>query len=86
MTASVRPTYIPRRDWRVVPVTLSADEQVALNMLAARECREREDMAARLIVLALEQQKLLPLDWRAVEEYRKWAGSPPRQGEAGDAQ
>ncbi len=46
--------------WRYVVVTLSADEQVALNRLAARERREKPDMAALLIVMALEERGLLP--------------------------
>jgi hypothetical protein len=59
MTASVRPTFIPRQDWRVVSVPLSADEQVALNKLAIRERRERADMAALIIRLELERQGLI---------------------------
>lgn len=45
--------------WRYVPVTLSADEHVALNRLARQERREKEDMAALLIVTALEERGLL---------------------------
>jgi hypothetical protein len=51
--------------WRYVVVTLSADEQVALNRLATRERREKADMASLLIVHALEESGLLP---KEVEE------------------
>lgn len=63
MTDSVRPTFVPRHDWRVVPVVLSADQQVALVRLADMERRERDDMAALLIIMALEERGLLPLKW-----------------------
>ena len=59
MTTSVRPTYIPRSDWRIVPVILSADEQVALNQLARSQRREKADMAALLIRQALEDRDLI---------------------------
>lgn len=60
MTASTRPTFIPRTDWRIVPVVLSADEQVALNKLAQRERLEKADMAALIVRLELERCGLLP--------------------------
>jgi hypothetical protein len=59
MTASTRPTFIPRTDWRVVPVILSADEQAALNTLARSQRRDKADMAALLIRQALEDRELL---------------------------
>jgi hypothetical protein len=59
MTASVRPTPIPRPDWRLVSVYLSADEQVALQKLAVQERRERSEMAALIIRLELERQGLI---------------------------
>ena len=95
MTASVRPTYIHRQDWRVVAVMLSADEQVALNKLATSERREKEDMAALLIKVALEDRGLLKRENYEGEQGGKGEGgissapplpfSPsPRQGETAD--
>ena len=59
MTTATRPLFIPRSDWRVVPVVLSADEQAALNRLAQSQRREKADMAALLIRQALEDRDLI---------------------------
>ena len=92
MTASVRPTYIHRQDWRVVAVMLSADEQVALNKLATSERREKEDMAALLIKVALEDRGLLEREKGGKGE-GEIAPAPllpfspaPRHGETGNAE
>ncbi len=61
MSTEERPIYhIWSAKWRVLGVTLSADEHVALNRLATRERREKADMAALLIIMALEDRGLLP--------------------------
>lgn len=66
MKTEERPVYdVWSPKWRVLGVTLSADEHAALNKLATRERREKADMAALLIILALEERGLLP---REVEE------------------
>jgi|CXWK01.1.fsa_nt_gi hypothetical protein len=61
MRTEERPIYdVWSPKWRVLGVTLTADEHAALNRLAARERREKADMAALLIILALEARGLLP--------------------------
>lgn len=61
MRTEERPRYdVWSPKWRVLGVTLTADEHAALNRLAARERREKADMAALLIILALEARGLLP--------------------------
>ena len=59
MTEFRRPVPYPSMDWNVVSMFLTADEQVALNKLARQERRERSDMAALLVKLALEERGLL---------------------------
>ena len=58
-------------DWRRLSLSLTADEHVALNMLAWEQRREKEEMARLLIRLALMESRLLPLDWDAVAKFRR---------------
>ena len=74
MIEKARPIHQRNYNWRVVMVMLSADEHVALNMLAYDQRCGKEDMAEALVKQALEERGLLPLKWPL-----KWP--PLREGE-----